>query len=240
LLRNHTVNTNPRQRWLAVVLFAIAMAWAEAAVVLDLRTLTHRLDPYQPDPLPLVGNLGQAEMIREMATLMMLAAVGWLAGRDRRTRAAYFLVAFGVWDIFYYVFLRPLTGWPRSIFDWDVLFLVPLPWWGPVLAPTSIAALMIVWGTLTTQCDRRGPIPGTHGQAWAMSLAGAVLALYVFMADAIGVVSQGAEAVRAVLPIEFNWLLFGVAWLLMAAPVATLAWESLIGRRSPATELAPN
>ena len=64
---------------------------------------------------------------------------------------AYSLIAFGVWDIFYYVFLAVIAGWPQSLLDWDVLFLIPLPWWGPVIAPVIIAALMVVGGTLVTQ-----------------------------------------------------------------------------------------
>ena len=73
--------------------------------------------------------------MREAATLVMLLAVGMLAGADVAPRLGYTAIAFGVWDIFYYVFLRVIGGWPRSLFDWDILFLLPLPWWGPVLAP---------------------------------------------------------------------------------------------------------
>ena len=65
----------------------------------------------------------------------------------------YAALAFGAWDIFYYVFLRLISGWPRTLLDWDILFLLPLPWWGPVLAPVSIALVMILWGTLATQSD---------------------------------------------------------------------------------------
>jgi hypothetical protein len=228
-----------RLRWFVVVLYAIAMAWVEAAVVLYLRTLTNRLDPYQRGPLPLFDVLTPAEMIREAATMVMLADVGWLAGRNLRTRLAYFLIAFGVWDICYYVFLRPLTGWPRSMFDWDVLFLLPLPWWGPVAAPMSIAALMILWGTLATQWERPGRLRRSDWKVWAINVAGGMLALYVFMADALGVVGQGAEAVRNVLPVQFNWLLFGFAWLLLAAPVLDLARQILADRRGPLAEPQP-
>src|SRR6266850_628445 len=96
---------SPRVRWFTVAVFAVAMAWVESAVVFYLRTMINRIEPYQPTPLPVAGG----------------------------TRFAYTFVAFGVWDIFYYVFLKLLTPWPRSLLDWDVLFLVPLPWWGPVL-----------------------------------------------------------------------------------------------------------
>ena len=134
-----------RRRLLVVAVFAVAMAWVEAAVVFYLRRLVDRIEPYQPNPLPIAGDLGGAELVREAATLVMLLAVGWLAGRAWRTRLGFFLAAFGVWDIFYYVFLRAMTGWPHSLFDWDVLFLIPLPWWeqiprlrtGYVLRPRS-------------------------------------------------------------------------------------------------------
>ena len=75
------------QRWAIVILFAAAMAWVESAVVVDLRTLVGRLQPYQADPLPQSANLGQTELVREAATLVMLVTVGWLAGRTRRRRA---------------------------------------------------------------------------------------------------------------------------------------------------------
>ena len=29
------------------------------------------------------------------------------------------MIAFGVWDIFYYVFLRLLIGWPESLATWN-------------------------------------------------------------------------------------------------------------------------
>src|SRR5947208_1506198 len=135
-------------RWLTVVIYAMAMAWVESAVVFYLRTMVDRIEPYQPNPLPIIGKFGIAEVVREAATLVMLLTVGMLAGRTWRSRLGYAALAFGVWDIFYYVFLKVMCGWPRSLLDWDILFLLPLPWWGPVLAPVSIALLMIVWGTL--------------------------------------------------------------------------------------------
>ncbi|MDZ7292725.1 MAG: hypothetical protein ONB42_22585, partial [candidate division KSB1 bacterium] len=68
------------QRWILVVVFAAAMAWFESAAVTYLRTLVDRVEPYQANPLPIAPRLGEAELIREMATLIMLVTVGWLAG----------------------------------------------------------------------------------------------------------------------------------------------------------------
>jgi hypothetical protein len=209
-----------RTSWLLVVSFAIAMAWVEAACVYDLRLLVGRLQPYQRDPLPMTGILGQIELAREAATVVMLIAVGALAGRTLRARLAYTAIAFGVWDIFYYAFLKAMSGWPASLLDWDVLFLLPLPWWGPVIAPVSIAALMIVWGTLTSASVDLRRAEKLSARIWTPAAGGAALALYVFMADAIRAAPRGLDAARTVLPNAFDWPKFLVALALMAVPVA--------------------
>ena len=152
----------------------------------------------------------------------MLAAVGGLAGGTLRARLAYAAIAFGIWDIFYYVSLKVMYGWPRSLFDWDVLFLLPLPWWGPVIAPVSIALLMIVWGTLATATPAPSSRRRSESRLWAAAGLGAALALYVFMADALRAMPDGIEAVRTVLPATFNWPVFLVALALMSAPVAPM------------------
>jgi hypothetical protein len=206
-------------RWWMVVLFAVAMAWVESAVVFYLRSMLNRIEPCQSDPLPIVRGFASVELPREIATMVMLFAVGFLAGRTWRARVGYAAVAFGVWDIFYYVFLKIICGWPHSLLDWDVLFLLPLPWWGPVLAPMLISLLLIFWGTFSSQFERKNTPMLSNWRAWVLNFAGIALALYVFMADAIAAAPRGMDAIRTVLPEKFNWFLFCVAWLLMAAPV---------------------
>jgi hypothetical protein len=213
-----TDHLSERTRWAVVVAFAVAMAWVEAATVFYIRTLVDRIEPHQTDPLPqdaMNGALGTVELWREAATLVMLVTLGVLAGRTWRRRAGYAALAFGAWDIFYYVFLRVITGWPRTLLDWDILFLLPLPWWGPVLAPASIAVVMVVWGTLVTQRDDR---PTVARWPWAIGSVGIVVALAVFMIDAWRALPDGRDAVLQVLPTTFNWPLFCVALLLMALP----------------------
>lgn len=214
--------TSVRQRLVMVLAYAAAMAWVESAVVFYLRRMVDRIEPYQANPLPVAGDIGAAELVRELATVVMLFAVGWLAGRLPRARFGYFVAAFGVWDILYYVFLVPLTGWPHSLLDWDILFLIPLPWWGPVLAPVLIAVLMITGGIVLAHNDER-PEPDLWPGPWACRLAGAgvVLALYVFMADALRALRHG-ESIQQVLPVSFHWPLFLVALALMAVPAAAL------------------
>ena len=216
---------SPKQRALIVALYATAMGYLEAAVVYYLRTMVNRLDPHQPNPLPDFGAIGPAELWRELATLIMLAAVGCLAGRTWRGRVGFSLMAFGIWDITYYLFLVPLTGWPKSPLDWDILFLIPLPWWGPVLAPVSIALLMIAFGALATILELGEPPIWPRRIANAVCVMGIAAALYIFMRDAIAVAPQGQAALRNVLPQSFHWPGFLTAWLLMAVPVLDLGWQ---------------
>ena len=216
-----------RTSWALVTTFAVAMAWVEAACVYDLRVLVDRLEPYQTNPLPMWDALGGIELAREAATLVMLAAVGCLAGGTVRARLAYAAIAFGTWDIFYYVWLKVMCDWPTSLLDWDVLFLLPLSWWGLVIAPASIALLMIVWGTLATASPALSPGSGSGSRLWPAAGLGAALALYVFMADSLRAAPYGLEAVRTVLPRTFNWSMFLVALALMAAPVAPMIWKSI-------------
>ena len=131
-----------------MAVYAIAMAYIESAAVLYLRTIYGGVDPVGPrhppfDPVP---DFVWIEIGREAATMVMLAAVGYLAASRLAGRIGAFAVAFGVWDIFYYVFLWVFAGWPASPFAPDVLFLLPLPWWGPVVSPMLVAALSVLAG----------------------------------------------------------------------------------------------
>lgn len=210
---------HPKKRWLVVAGFAIAMGYAEAAVVYYLRTMVDRMQPYQPNPLPDIPALAFPELARELATMIMLATAGALAGYTWRGRIGFALLAFGVWDIAYYLFLIPLTGWPNSIGDWDILFLIPLPWWGPVWTPVSIACLMIGFGVLSTVLEQADPPIWPRGTSMVLCWIGIAIALYTFMADAIAAMPGGADAVRTVLPKNFKVSLFVAAWAFMCFPV---------------------
>ena len=135
----------PKARLITVIVFAIAMAFIEAAVVVYLREL------YYPEgfsfPLKMIPiKIYAVELGREAATIVMLAAIGWLSAKSFLSRFASFMMAFGIWDIFYYVFLKITLNWPASIIEWDLLFLIPLPWVGPVIAPVIVSIFLIVAG----------------------------------------------------------------------------------------------
>src|SRR3989442_1259876 len=91
------------RRALWVALYAIAMAAVESAVVVYLRALHQGTAPLtvlmHEIPAPLIA----IELGREVATLVMLVAVAALAARNAWEGFLYLALAFGVWDIFYYI-----------------------------------------------------------------------------------------------------------------------------------------
>jgi hypothetical protein len=135
---------------LPLLALAIAFGLAEAGVVLELRAW---LDP-DGSRFPAITfpqALLRIEQARELATLVLLAAAAALASRGTIARFAAFCVAFGTWDLAYYAVLRLVSGWPRGLGDWDLLFLVPVPWFGPVYAPILIASLLVLCGAAVLQ-----------------------------------------------------------------------------------------
>ena len=125
-------------------IFAIAMGFLETTLVVYLRRIFYN----GGFDFPLKGftdpNIIAIEWIREIATIVMLVTIGLLAGKKFYEKLSYFIYAFAIWDIFYYIFLKILLNWPASFLTWDVLFLIPWPWIGPVLAPIMCAILMII------------------------------------------------------------------------------------------------
>lgn len=165
-----------------VTLFSIAFAFVEASVVVYLRGI------YYPEgfgfPLILMSNHHIAvELSREVATIVMLAAAGILAGKSGWQKFSYFLIAFGVWDIFYYVWLKLTLDWPGTLFDWDILFLIPVPWIGPVIAPVLVSIVMIAGGLLIIRREEReGPFRTTRLMQ-LFALVGTAMILVSFLYD---------------------------------------------------------
>ncbi len=163
-VRPRAAAARPRSRLAAVVVFAAAMGWLEAVVVVYIRALLGMpRGNATPEPAEMLRALRSlpwlvpTEQGREAATLVMLAAVGLLAARSLRARVGAFLVVFGVWDIAYYVSLRVLVGWPTSLATRDLLFLIPPHplWVQPVWVPLAISCAMIAVGIRMMRVDSR-------------------------------------------------------------------------------------
>jgi len=166
----------------ALALFSIAMGLLEAVVVVYLRTLVYPAGFEFPLKF-LSEKIYLVEVAREAATLVMLACVSAAAGRKYYQRLAYFLLTFAVWDIFYYIFLKIFLDWPASLLDWDILFLIPTTWIGPVLAPVLCSLVMLLMAGLILRFDRQGRLLPFSRMEWAGIYGGALVILFTFVRD---------------------------------------------------------
>jgi hypothetical protein len=165
-----------------VALFAIAMGYLESAVVIYIREI------YYPEgfsfPLKILDNhILVTEIFREAATLIMLAGIGIIAGRSNIERFGLFIYAFGFWDIFYYTFLKILIGWPESFFTWDILFMLPTTWVGPVIAPMLNALTMIILGGFISHFQGLHKSVKIKVTEWILLISGSIVLLITYMQD---------------------------------------------------------
>ena len=165
-----------------VTLFSIAMGMLESSVVIYLREL------YYPDgfhfPLhPTSNTIAVTELLRELATLIMLLGIGVLTGKNKQERFAWFIYSFAIWDIFYYLFLYLIINWPMSLLDWDVLFLLPMMWVGPVWAPVLLSVLMILLALCILHFSKHRHNANLKLREWMVLIAGAFTVIIAFCKD---------------------------------------------------------
>ncbi len=89
--------------------------------------------------------------------------------------------------------LKVFIAWPTTLLDPDLLFLIPLPWWGPVIAPILISLLMIMGGTLAILREEQGHVIRFRITEAIVLLAGILAMLYAFMQDAISTLPASAS-----------------------------------------------
>jgi hypothetical protein len=202
---------SPKEIWwrtILVTFLAIAFGYNEAAVVVYLRDIFHsgRFDfPLKEFPIG-SSRLILVEVAREAATLIVILSASLLAGKNRHQRVAYFMIIFAVWDIFYYVFLKVILGWPASIMDWDVLFLIPIAWAGPVLAPVAVSLAMIVFAGIIIYYDFKDrPVKVTGWDAAGFGIAGLIIIVSFCIAGKYMTHPEYYE--------HFSWALFGVGMI---------------------------
>jgi len=163
---------------------------------------------------PFEPQIARIELGRELATLVMLLSFGWVAGKSIQSRLGFALVAFGVWDIFYYMWLRVFIAWPITLLDPDILFLIPLPWWGPVIAPILVSLLMIIGGTMAVFRNNQGHAIRFRILEAITLLIGILAMLFAFMQDALSILPASAGLISQLKPSQFNWMVFLVGLLL--------------------------
>ncbi|MEZ5000745.1 MAG: hypothetical protein R2744_09845 [Bacteroidales bacterium] len=205
-----------------VIIFSIAMGFLESAVVVYIRELLY---PGGFD-FPLVmmdGRLAVTEIAREAATILMLLSVAWIAGRNFTERFGWFLLSFAVWDIFYYIFLYLLIGWPQGLLVWDVLFLIPVTWTGPVISPLLVCIYMISLAIVILVNSYRGKRVVLTRVDWLMLVTGAAIIIVAFSWDYSRFILNeysftdlwnlpGRDGffdyAAGYVPVSFNWVVF--------------------------------
>jgi hypothetical protein len=176
-MNTQLINHSLLKKIVWLILFSIAMGYLESAVVVYLREI------YYPNgfvfPLtPIDSTIAITEFWREVATLVMLLGIGILTGKSAAQKLACFLLSFAIWDIFYYIFLYLILGWPSSLMTWDILFLVPVPWVGPVLTPIIVSTLMIALSLCLIYFNRN-----LNKQEWGLSILGSIVIIISWVLD---------------------------------------------------------
>lgn len=168
--------------WITV--FAVSMGFFESAIVIYLRQIVYP-GGFAFPLKPIDKDLATTEIIREAFSLLMLLSVSILTGKSTIIRFAYFLFSFAVWDIFYYVFLKVLINWPESLMTMDILFLLPLTWVGPVVAPLILSFLMILLALLILYFSACNAQVHLKAHELVMLITGSVIVIISFTQDYI-------------------------------------------------------
>ena len=214
--------TSVRIKIIYLVIFSIAMGFLESAVVVYLRQI------YYPDgftfPLRFMAlEEISIEYLREGSTIVMLISLSIIAGRNFYERLSFFLLCFGIWDIFYYVWLKVLLNWPPSFLTWDILFLIPVVWAGPVLAPIISATTMVIISGCILSFQQKGYPVRIKFLEWGLLFSGAFLIFITFIWDYSKIIIQTGFISRLLIlrtnpyfqkiiahyvPTDYQWLLF--------------------------------
>ena len=207
--------------WLTV--FSIAMGYLETSVVVYLRKLFYS-GGFKFPLNPVSREIAITEFWREVATIIMLIGAGVLAGKNSTQRFGFFLYCFAIWDIFYYLFLKVLIGWPESLTSWDILFLIPVPWVGPVIAPCLVSLTMIVLTVVIVYYNCKEIYFQIKSKEWMLFIFGSFVIITSFMWNYILFTWQSRDnnvewtltnhkelfgTMNTYMPEHFNWWMFG-------------------------------
>ncbi len=215
----------------AIVIWAVAFAYVESAIVEYLRALYYPLERggfqfpvLTLERLQLMGEEHVRRLLielgREIFTLIMLAAVGIAAADNRRQAWAHFMISFGVWDIFFYLWLKLFIDWPQALMTWDLLFLVPVPWVSPVLCPVLISIAMMTAGFSVLYFEHIGRPLNVSWISWSLIVTGGLLVIVSFCWDYRNIMDGG-------MPAPFNWPFFIAGFMLSSFSFLHEVWRGL-------------
>lgn len=206
-----------------ITIFAVAMGIFEGSIVVYLRAL------YYPEgfnfPLqPIDNHIAITELVRELASLFMLLSVAIIAGKNFSQRFAFFIYTFAIWDIVYYIHLWVFLGWPENLLTWDILFLIPVTWTGPVITPIIISFLMVILAAMIYRFNLKTNFKTKIiKKDWFLLITGAFIVFLTFIWDYCRFLIQNISIKELqhksftdklfnlsvqYIPIKFPWVLF--------------------------------
>lgn len=230
-----------KRKFYILLTFAIAMGFLEAIVVVYLR------EQYYPDgfsfPLKLIpAHTYFVEIIREITTIVMLITIGLLAGKNKIQKFAFFLFVFGIWDIAYYLGLKLFLNWPASFLTWDLLFLIPIPWVGPVLAPVICSVGMALISLLFVSLEDNGASIKFTVKEIIIMTVGVFIIFETYIHDYSVMIVEGGylshffslfknqqfrKLSAQYVPVFYNWYLFFIGVVLILVSVLMVYNSSL-------------
>jgi len=223
-----------RKTILLLTFFSVAMGFMESAVVIYLRELYYPKG-FQFPLTPITPLLSIVELLREAATIIMLACIGTIAGKTPAQRFSFFVYCFAIWDICYYIFLKLFLGWPESLFTFDILFLIPVLWIGPVIAPCILSLTMIVMMLTAVYFHERNITVTISRREWTMMICGTIVVILSFTMDYASYVLHSSKdiwtpmsskdlfiEISAYIPRTFNWWLFAAGETLIVVGIINM------------------
>ena len=212
--------------WLTI--FSIAMGYLETTVVVYLRKIYYPAG-FQFPMVAIEPSIAITEIGREVATVVMLAGIAILVGKNKLQRFAFFLYCFAIWDLCYYLFLKVLLNWPESLLTWDILFLIPLPWFGPVLAPCLLSLNFILFTFLVLYIQKQASEASLSKLEKSLMLFGALIAVISFVYEYVGVISS-SNIIQQICftPQYYNWYFFLIGQLAFLASVLSFSKRYLV------------
>ena len=189
-----------KSKLLWLFIWGITFGYIEASIVVYLREL------YYPNGFnfPVIiadTSIALTEIARELVTLILMFATARLVYDDFKRRFAAYIIIFGVWDIFYYIFLKIVLSWPESLFTWDILFLIPYPWVGPVWAPVLVSVGLILAGTIIINIVEDGKTIQLDKRFWILEIICGSLIIVSFLIPGKAVIDQS-------IPDHYPWYIF--------------------------------
>jgi len=228
------MNKEVKRNLIIVGIFAAAMAFVEAMIVYYLRKLYYHGSSLFPINILIPASVIRLELVREIATIVMLLAVAFLVARKFKDKFAYFIYAFAVWDIFYYVWLRVTLHWPAHLMEWDILFLIPMLWASPWIIPVICSIIMLILAFVILKFPKTLVKP----KEWIMLIVAALAFIVSFVWNYVAIhlaynnsIPELTKVLTTYVPTKYNWWLFALGVFFAGWAICSFWKRAKGGRR---------